>query len=99
QREGGENQLTRRAARDAKRIGLARYHSLDAPAPPLTLRGTGLRCTRQRHPVGFGAVRRKRISPMADKSFDAIVIGGGPGGYVSAIRMGQLGLKTLVVER
>ena len=36
---------------------------------------------------------------MADKSFDAIVIGGGPGGYVSAIRMGQLGLKTLVVER
>jgi dihydrolipoamide dehydrogenase len=36
---------------------------------------------------------------MADKSFDAIVIGGGPGGYVSAIRMGQLGLKALVVEK
>ena len=36
---------------------------------------------------------------MADKSFDAIVIGGGPGGYVSAIRLGQLGLKTLVVEK
>ena len=31
--------------------------------------------------------------------FDVIVIGGGPGGYVCAIRCGQLGLKTLVVER
>ena len=36
---------------------------------------------------------------MADKSYDAIVIGGGPGGYVCAIRLGQLGLKTLVVEK
>ncbi len=36
---------------------------------------------------------------MTDKSFDVIVIGGGPGGYVAAIRAGQLGLETLVVER
>jgi dihydrolipoamide dehydrogenase len=36
---------------------------------------------------------------MSDKSYDAIVIGGGPGGYVAAIRLGQLGQKTLVVER
>src|SRR5580692_10232685 len=35
---------------------------------------------------------------MAD-SFDMIVIGGGPGGYVCAIRAAQLGLKTAVVER
>src|SRR6185436_10810190 len=33
------------------------------------------------------------------ESFDVIVIGGGPGGYVCAIRCGQLGLKTAVVER
>ncbi len=32
-------------------------------------------------------------------NFDAIVIGAGPGGYVSAIRLSQLGLKTAVVER
>ena len=32
-------------------------------------------------------------------SFDTIVIGGGPGGYVAAIRSAQLGLKTAVVER
>src|SRR6202008_3251784 len=35
---------------------------------------------------------------MAD-SFDVIVIGGGPGGYVCAMRCAQLGLKTAVVER
>jgi len=33
------------------------------------------------------------------ESYDVIVIGGGPGGYVCAIRCGQLGLKTAVVER
>ena len=31
--------------------------------------------------------------------FDVIVIGGGPGGYVAAIRAAQLGLKVAVVER
>jgi dihydrolipoamide dehydrogenase len=34
---------------------------------------------------------------MADK-FQAVVIGGGPGGYVCAIRLAQLGLKTACVE-
>lgn len=33
------------------------------------------------------------------QSYDVIVIGGGPGGYVAAIRAAQLGLKTAVVER
>jgi len=36
---------------------------------------------------------------MAETSFDVIVIGGGPGGYVAAIRAAQLGMKTAVVER
>jgi dihydrolipoamide dehydrogenase len=36
---------------------------------------------------------------MADTSFDIIVIGTGPGGYVAAIRAAQLGMKTAVVER
>jgi dihydrolipoamide dehydrogenase len=36
---------------------------------------------------------------MADASFDIIVIGAGPGGYVAAIRASQLGFKTAVVER
>jgi len=36
---------------------------------------------------------------MAESSFDLIVVGGGPGGYVAAIRAAQLGMKTAVVER
>ncbi len=36
---------------------------------------------------------------MAANSYDVIVIGAGPGGYVAAIRASQLGLKTAVVER
>ncbi len=33
------------------------------------------------------------------ESFDVVVLGGGPGGYVAAIRAAQLGLKTALVER
>ena len=33
------------------------------------------------------------------EKFDVIVIGGGPGGYVAAIRASQLGLKTAVIEK
>ena len=36
---------------------------------------------------------------MAEQELDLIVIGSGPGGYVAAIRAGQLGLKTAVVEK
>ena len=36
---------------------------------------------------------------MSAKSFDLIVIGAGPGGYVAAIRAAQLGLKVVIVER
>ena len=36
---------------------------------------------------------------MADQNFDVAVIGGGPGGYVTAIRAAQLGLKTACIEK
>lgn len=36
---------------------------------------------------------------MAAQSFDVVVIGAGPGGYVAAIRASQLGLSTAIVER
>ena len=36
---------------------------------------------------------------MANETYDCIVIGSGPGGYVAAIRAAQLGFKTAVVER
>lgn len=36
---------------------------------------------------------------MEDKTYDIIVIGAGPGGYVAAIRAAQLGAKVLVIEK
>jgi dihydrolipoamide dehydrogenase len=36
---------------------------------------------------------------VADNSFDIIIIGSGPGGYVCAIRAAQLGFKTAIIER
>ncbi len=35
---------------------------------------------------------------MTTKAYDAVVLGGGPGGYVCAIRLGQLGVKTACIE-
>lgn len=36
---------------------------------------------------------------MTQQQYDVVIIGGGPGGYVAAIRASQLGLKTAVVEK
>ena len=36
---------------------------------------------------------------MAQSEFDVIVVGSGPGGYVTAIRASQLGFKTAIVEK
>lgn len=36
---------------------------------------------------------------MSGDRYDVVVVGGGPGGYVAAIRAGQLGLKTALVEK
>ena len=35
---------------------------------------------------------------MASKQFDVVVIGGGPGGYIAAIRAAQLGLNTACID-
>ena len=52
--------------------------------------------------VGVTALRAEcaeRADDGARTSFDLIVVGGGPGGYVAAIRAAQLGMKTALVER
>src|SRR3954453_18085870 len=35
----------------------------------------------------------------AESSYDCVVIGSGPGGYVAAVRAAQLGMKTAIVEK
>src|SRR3984885_3974222 len=46
----------------------------------------------------ISGTREARIG-MPDTNFDIIIIGSGPGGYVTAIRAAQLGFKTAIVER
>ena len=36
---------------------------------------------------------------MGNHNFDVVVVGGGPGGYVAAIRASQLGFNTALIER
>ena len=36
---------------------------------------------------------------MSEQTYDVIVIGAGPGGYVAAIRAAQLGLKTAIIDK
>src|SRR5947209_15045998 len=36
---------------------------------------------------------------MPESTYDCVVIGSGPGGYVAAIRAAQLGMKTAVIEK
>jgi len=46
--------------------------------------------------AAVGNRRKRRKLPM---SYDVIVIGSGPGGYVCAIKAAQLGMKVAVVEK
>src|SRR6516162_5535283 len=39
------------------------------------------------------------MEALVAEPLDVVIIGSGPGGYVAAIRAGQLGLKTAIVER
>src|SRR6266566_4884739 len=65
-----------------------------APNPPMTCRTSGNPRSGPTRPAPFA-----RESGMADTSFDIIIIGSGPGGYVTAIRAAQLGFSTAIIER
>src|SRR5687768_10809445 len=45
------------------------------------------------------ANHERNFNKLADEQFDVTIIGSGPGGYVAAIRAGQLGLKAAIVEK
>lgn len=48
-------------------------------------------------PAAFGLVQRRLFSSSSE--YDLVVVGGGPGGYVAAIKAAQLGLRTACVEK
>lgn len=64
------------------------------------LPGTGVPAQSMPAPALHESDRPTQKSPTPDDTFDydLVIIGGGPGGYVAAIRALQLGLKTAVVE-
>jgi dihydrolipoamide dehydrogenase len=47
----------------------------------------------------FKGIARLRTTSAVQRETDLVVIGGGPGGYVCAIRASQLGVKTILVEK
>ena len=47
---------------------------------------------------GAPAVRHLKAQHHEHKTFDVIVIGGGPGGYIAAIRAAQLGFNTACID-
>lgn len=54
--------------------------------------------TRSRNSVLRNNLRLFSATSAASDQYDVVVVGGGPGGYVAAIKAGQLGLKTACVE-
>ncbi len=50
-------------------------------------------------PAPIDPLRGRGLRERCQTEFDVIVIGGGPGGYVCAIRAAQLGLRTACVEK
>lgn len=41
---------------------------------------------------------QRYFASSSDKTYDVVVVGGGPGGYVAAIKAAQLGLSTACIE-
>lgn len=78
--------------------------TLGASAPP-GADHKALPCSPGRRPLQSGPFSKTQTSlpvkeeEVAEKHYDLIVIGGGPAGYVGAIRAAQLGLKVACVER
>ena len=62
----------------------------------LTLIGSRLAQSQKRQALGLGSLAARLYSTDGG-DYDLVVIGGGPGGYVAAIKAAQLGLKTACV--
>src|SRR3546814_825193 len=100
--------IVRRPPRSTRTDPLFPYPTLFRSLSPQVCRSgmPGLRPAALSVRLSCGKVRelslrrplRRTASEMSDKQYDLVVIGGGPGGYVAAIRAAQLGMKTACVE-
>ena len=54
--------------------------------------------TKASAPIGSAAVRLYSATSATQNKYDVVVVGGGPGGYVAAIKAAQLGMKTVCIE-
>jgi thioredoxin reductase (NADPH) len=81
---------------------LLALHGIDRPKGPvaITWNGTVLEApNRQQVAEAIGVPTRLRRDDEAGRSFDVIVVGGGPGGLTAAVYASSEGLRTLVIER
>ncbi|MBN1417523.1 MAG: dihydrolipoyl dehydrogenase [Planctomycetes bacterium] len=89
-----------RRQRRRRSVAPGRRPSLHSPATrSRQIRGRIAAGRFGRLPSPAPGTRRLRGTDVSDPSFDLIVIGSGPGGYVAGIRAAQLGLSTAVVEK
>src|SRR5205807_10082286 len=49
--------------------------------------------------LGVGIYRNQESTTLAETIYDVAIVGSGPAGYTAAIRAGQLGLKTCLIEK
>ncbi|WFD29554.1 dihydrolipoyl dehydrogenase [Malassezia sp. CBS 17886] len=72
--------------------------SVLARAPQVSLRGVHQPLTLPRVAAALPEMGRRGLA-TAPEEYDVVVIGGGPGGYVAAIKSAQLGMKTACIEK
>src|SRR5690606_2128119 len=98
-RSGAVSWDVRRDGFDTRPGGLvpSRGHNLYPPKGPVYLRRPSLQ-NDIRGPSGLDSNARYRVAGNGGERFDLMIVGGGPGGYVAAIRGAQLGLHVACVE-
>ena len=107
---GADRRLRRHAgrrppAREPRVHGARAQRRLRASAPPRGRCGYVVRAVAysddgiQSRPVARGAPARRGLAAMGDEHFDAVVVGSGFGGSVTAFRLSEAGMRVCLLER